>query len=118
MSASSAPSGSDSSSSSPPGSKPASGIGSLPGPPPSASACQDLDGGRHGLGLAMPLALLVVPGSGLEAALHGHLLALAEIPPRDLGEAVPRHDGVILGALLAAADERVRRDGECRDLLA
>jgi hypothetical protein len=65
----------------------------------------------------MARAPLVVPGAGLQSALDGHLLALAEVPPGDLGKAIPRDDRVILRLLLAAAEELVARHRERRDVL-
>src|SRR5206468_3416889 len=61
---------------------------------------EHLHAGRDDLGLPVALALLVVPRPGLQPALDGDLLALAEVAPARLGEAVPGHDVVELRLLL------------------
>ena len=45
-----------------------------------------------GLNLTVPVAAVVVPGACLEPTLDRHLLALAEVRPGDLGQAIPGHD--------------------------
>ena len=63
------------------------------------AAGQHLDRRRDDLGLPVAQALVVVPRPGLEAALERDLLALAEVAPADLGEAVPGDDVVELAAV-------------------
>jgi hypothetical protein len=64
------------------------------------AAREHLDRGRDDLGLPVAQALVVVPGPGLEAALDRDLLALAEVAPAHLGQAVPGDDVVELARSL------------------
>src|SRR4051794_29119521 len=81
------------------------------------AAREHLDARRDDLGLPVTLALLVVPGAGLQPALERDLLALAEVAPARLREAVPGHDVVEL-RLLLPADVLVGRHGELGHRLA
>ena len=51
----------------------------------------------------------------VHTAIDGDLLALPEVASSDLRQAIPGHDGVIFGFLLATADEDVRGHRERRD---
>src|SRR6185436_9836148 len=73
---------------------------------------------RDDLGFPVALTAIVVPRARLEPALDRDLLALAEIRAGDLGEAIPRHDRVVLRLLLPVPDELVGGNGERRDVLA
>ena len=78
---------------------------------------EHLHAGRDDLGLPVALSRVVIPGPGLEPALDGNLLALAQVASAGLGQAVPGHDRVKLGALLAA-HELVGCNGELDHRLA
>src|SRR4051794_29597565 len=81
------------------------------------AAREHLDARRDDLRLPVALALLVVPGPGLQPALERDLLALAEVPPARLRQAVPGDDVVEL-RLLLPADVLVGRHGELGHRLA
>src|SRR5438128_11018995 len=62
--------------------------------------------------------LVIVPGAGLQSALDGDLLALAEVSAAYLREAVPRDHVVEFGPFLAVAGVLGRGDAELGDVLA
>jgi hypothetical protein len=80
-----------------------------------APAGKHLDRRRHDFGLPVARAAVVVPLAGLQAALDGDLLALAEVLAADLRQAVPDDHVVVFRALLAVAAELVCRHGERGD---
>jgi hypothetical protein len=68
--------------------------------------------------LTLAQAAVVIPGPGLKPALDRDLLAFAQVPPADLGQAVPDHDVVELPAHLAVAGVLGGRETELSDVLA
>src|SRR5450759_5529863 len=77
---------------------------------------EHLHGRGHDLSLPMALAPVVFPLAGLQPAFDGHLLALAKVLAADLREAVPDHDVVVFGPLLAVAAVFVGGHCERRDV--
>ena len=88
-------------------SEPAPAWASRPSPPtrPRSPSCAGPTASRRGWRRSRSSsgarAAVVVPGPGLDPALDRDLLALAEELAAGLGQAVPGHDVVVLGLLLA-----------------